>query len=136
MDHLGLITRLQVPKHRGVIEEGEVDHVLAFLELGRVDFSNKGALEGELLMAHSNHTLAGGVLQVTRLEQTLLVPSSLVTRDPDGLLGVVDLGLVSPLHIHGGQEELGGVRVGLTRLREFDMSGHLGRCSENKVTGA
>ena len=37
MDHLGLVAGLQVPEDGGVVEEGEVDHVLALLKLGRVD---------------------------------------------------------------------------------------------------
>ena len=37
VDHLGLVASLQVPEDGGVIEEGQVDHVLALLELGRVD---------------------------------------------------------------------------------------------------
>merc|ERR1719195_2183612 len=39
MDHLGLVTGLQVPEDGGVVEEGQVDHVLALLKLGRVDLA-------------------------------------------------------------------------------------------------
>ena len=34
VDHLGLVTGLQVPKDGRVVEESQVDHVLALLELG------------------------------------------------------------------------------------------------------
>merc|ERR550519_2229927 len=37
VDQLGLVASLQVPEDRGVIKIGKVDHVLAFLKLGRVD---------------------------------------------------------------------------------------------------
>ena len=37
VDHLGLVTGLQVPEDGGVIEVGQVDHVLALLKLRRVD---------------------------------------------------------------------------------------------------
>ena len=36
VDHLGLVARLQVPEDGGVVEEGQVHHVLALLKLGRV----------------------------------------------------------------------------------------------------
>ena len=39
MDQLGLVTGLQVPEDGSIIEEGEVDHILAFLELGWIDLS-------------------------------------------------------------------------------------------------
>merc|ERR1719233_909576 len=56
VDHLSLVTSLQIPEDRGIIEEGQVDHVLALLKLGRVDFSNKCTFEGELFVSNSNHT--------------------------------------------------------------------------------
>ena len=37
VDHFTQIAGLQVPEDGGVVEEGEVDHVLALLKLGRVD---------------------------------------------------------------------------------------------------
>ena len=52
MDHLGLVAGLQIPEDGRVIEEGQVDHVLALLELGRVDPANLGLLVGELLVSH------------------------------------------------------------------------------------
>ena len=34
VDHLGLVAGLQIPEDRSVVEEGQVDHVLALLKLG------------------------------------------------------------------------------------------------------
>ena len=53
MDHLGLVAGLQVPEDGGVVEESQVDHVLALLELGRVDPSHLCLLVGELLVTDS-----------------------------------------------------------------------------------
>merc|ERR1712131_108486 len=57
VDHLSLVSGLQVPEDRSVIEEGQVDHVLALLKLGRIDLANLSCLVGELLVGHSNKTL-------------------------------------------------------------------------------
>jgi hypothetical protein len=40
VDELGLKTDLQVVEYRGIIEVGQVSHVLTFLKLGRVDLAN------------------------------------------------------------------------------------------------
>merc|ERR1719210_1120606 len=48
VDQLGLVAGLQVPEDGGVVEVGQVDHVLALLELGRVDTADLSSLEGEL----------------------------------------------------------------------------------------
>ena len=53
MDHLGLVAGLQVPEDGRVVEEGQVDHVLALLELGRVDPASLRLLVGELLVTDS-----------------------------------------------------------------------------------
>ena len=45
MDHLGLVSGLQVPEDRRVIEEGQVDHVLALLKLWGVDTTNVTSLK-------------------------------------------------------------------------------------------
>ena len=57
VDKLGLETDLQVVEDRGIIEESQVSHVFAFLELGRVDLANLLRLEDlflklELLCLH------------------------------------------------------------------------------------
>ena len=49
MDHLALIASLQIPEDRSIIEEGQVDHVLTLLKLGRVDLSNLRRLESLFL---------------------------------------------------------------------------------------
>ena len=53
MDHLGLVAGLQVPEDGRVVEEGQVDHVLALLELGRVDPAHLRLLVRELLVTDS-----------------------------------------------------------------------------------
>merc|ERR1712012_1535740 len=123
VDHLGLVSGLQVPEDRSIIEEGQVDHVLALLKLGRIDLANLSTLVGELLVTNSNQTLGGGILQISRLQDTLSVSSSLGVRDPDRLLGVIRLLLVSSLHLNGWQQELCGVRVHST-LDQLDMARH------------
>ena len=45
VDHLRLVARLQVPEDGGIVEEGQVDHVLALLEFGRVDATNISGLK-------------------------------------------------------------------------------------------
>ena len=76
MDHLGLVASLQVPEDGGIVEEGQVDHVLALLELRRVHpadlFLQVGHLESfkviilsvntdNLFMAHSDGEFSGKV---------------------------------------------------------------------------
>merc|ERR1719450_636412 len=68
VDKLALVAGLQVPEDGGVIEEGQVDHVLNLLELGWVDLADLCCLEGELLVHDRDETLAGGVLQVSGLK--------------------------------------------------------------------
>ena len=45
VDQLGLVTSLQVPEDGSVIEEGQVDHVLALLKLGWVNSTHFSCLE-------------------------------------------------------------------------------------------
>ena len=106
VDHLGLIASFQIPKYRGVIEEGQVDHVLALLELRRVDLANLRCFVVELLMSDSHHTFRGRILQAASLQQTLPVPSGLGTRNPDRGLRVVGLVAVIPPALRGRQEVL------------------------------
>merc|ERR1719328_702165 len=132
VDQLGLVAGLQVPEDGGVVEVGQVDHVLALLELGRVDTADLSSLEGELLVADGDghlHAEVGALhaqlADLSRLEETLLVAVGLGVHDPDGLLGVVGLVLVLLLHVHRGPEELRGVGVH-GALHQLDMAGHLG----------
>jgi hypothetical protein len=77
-------------------------------------------------MAHRYNTLAVGIINITRLQETLSVALSLRVRDPYRLLRIIRLGLISPLHVHGGQEEFSWIRIGLTGLGELDMARHGG----------
>ena len=47
MDKLSLVSGLQVPEDRSVVEVGQVNHVLALLKLGRVHAPNLASLQGE-----------------------------------------------------------------------------------------
>ena len=85
------------------------------------------SLFGELLMANSHNALGGGVLNVSGLKDTLPVATILRVGDPDGLLGVIGLGLVGSLHLDVGEQELRGVGVHCA-LHQLDMAGHDGWC--------
>ena len=83
VDHLRLVAGLQVPEDRGIVEVGQVDHVLALLKLRRVDPvivwlktvlhevhpsaniipANLRGLEIEFLMATCNDNLLVGILE-------------------------------------------------------------------------
>ena len=126
MDQLALVAGLQIPEDRSIIEEGQVDHVLALLKLWRVDFANLSTLEGELLVTNRDNTFASWVLEIGVIfEDTLAISMSLGVGDPDGLLGIVRLLLISPLDFKGSNQELG--RVGLfSSLLQLKMAGHDG----------
>ena len=47
VDELGLVSGLQVPEDGGVVEVGQVDHVLALLEFRGVDTADLTSLQGE-----------------------------------------------------------------------------------------
>merc|ERR1719270_1179328 len=123
VDKLGLVTGLQVPEDGSIIEEGQVDHVLDFLKLWRIDLANLSSLVGELLMSDTNNTFGGGVLNVSRLQKTLSVSTSLGIRNPNRLLGIIGFLLVSSLHVKGREQELSGIWVHST-LDQFDMARH------------
>jgi hypothetical protein len=126
MDQLALITGLQIPKDGSIVEEGQVDHVLAFLKLGRVDFANLGTLQGELLVTNGDDALASWIFKIgIVLEHTLAISMSLGVLNPYGFLGIVRLLLVSPLYLQAGNKKLGGIGL-LRSLLKLDMSGHGG----------
>jgi len=123
VDHLGLVSCLQVPEDGSIIEEGQVDHVLNFLELGWIDLATLSSLVGELLVSDTNNTFGGGVLNVSRLQKTLSVSTSLGIRNPNRLLGIIGFLLISSLHVKGREQELSGIWVHST-LDQFDMARH------------
>merc|ERR1719420_1442037 len=123
VDKLGLVTGLQVPEDGSIIEEGQVDHVLNFLELGWIDLATLSSLVGELLVSDTNNTFGGRVLNVSRLQKTLPVSTSLGIRNPNRLLGIIGFLLVSSLHVKGREQELSGIWVHST-LDQFDMARH------------
>ena len=50
VDHLCLISGLQVPEDGGIVEESQVDHVLALLKLWRVHTAHVRGLQVELFV--------------------------------------------------------------------------------------
>ena len=83
------------------------------------------SLEHLLIVSDGHRGLAPSL----RLQNSLNKSSSTV-RDPVGLLGVVSLGHVGPLHLEGEEEVGGGVRV-LAVLGSFLLvSGHGERSGE------
>merc|ERR1719186_1735096 len=72
-------------------------------------------------MANHNKTFGCRILKIARLQQSLTISSSLGIRDPNALLCIIDLGLVSTLHIKGRQEKLRGVRIGQTPAIPHDI---------------
>ena len=64
---------------------------------------------------HLVTTHDSGLCAIVIIEKTFTV-STLAIGTPDGLLGVVRLEHVSPLHVHGDDEIGGWVGVGLTGL--------------------
>ena len=131
MDHLALVTGLQVPEDGGVVEESQVDHVLTLFKLGWIDSSNFLDAVVELLVGNRNNTLClevrvfctnGGDLW-TRLEEALPEPARLRAGNPDRLLWIINLLLVISPRLYIGPEELRGVWIHLT-LDQLHMTRH------------
>ena len=125
MDHLGLVASLQVPEDRGIIEEGQINHVFALLEFGWVNSTHISSFKPggvqinpyssaifylrELLVSNSNDHLSGKICafspkggNIARFEETLFVDMGLGIHDPYRLLGVINLCLILPLHLDRG----------------------------------
>ena len=98
MDHLGLVAGLQVPEDGSVVEEGQVDHVLALLKLGGIDPADFSLLVDEFLVANCDRQFGGeiGVLSTdvgnvaTRLKETLPVPAGFGVWDKKAILDHLD----------------------------------------------
>ena len=54
IDELGLVSRPEVVKDRGLVEVGQVGHVLTLLKLGRVDLLDLVPLEDLLVVPNAN----------------------------------------------------------------------------------
>ena len=64
-----------------------------------------------------------GLGAIITLKETL--PESMViSRDPDGLLGVVGLEHVLPLHLQGDDQVRGWIRIRLSGLSKLDVARH------------
>ena len=64
VDQLGLVTPLQVVEDGGVVEVGQVDHVVAFLKLWRVDLANLSRWESFFLKKNIKHKLPEHFIQL------------------------------------------------------------------------
>ena len=58
--------------------------------------------------------------------QQALFEVTISIRTPIGLLGVIGLQHVRPLHIHGDDEVRARIRIRLTRLSKLDVARHVG----------
>ena len=131
----------------GLVEVSKVGHVLTLLKLGRVHLGTKQgnisvdssqisetqicrylldllSLEHFLIMTDGHLDFS----TVLSLQQALHEPAISV-RDPVGLLGIVGLGHVLPLHLEGEEEVGGGVRVLAIRGPFLLVSRHAGELS-------
>jgi len=120
VDELGLKTDLQVVEDRGIIEVGQVSHVLTFLKLGRVDLANLSRWEHFFLVAtHDN-----GLCAIIALKETL-PETMIIGGDPDRLLRVIGLEHVLALHLEGDDQVRCWIRIGLSGLAELDVTRHV-----------
>ena len=87
VDKLVDISNPQVPQDRGVIEVGQVGHVNAAVELGRVDLSNLVLLP-DLFLSLAGHS---DLLPLRGLDHSFIEAPGGFVRDPTRLLGVVRL---------------------------------------------
>ena len=133
MDHLRGIASLQVPEDGSVVEEGQVDHVLALLKLRRVHPANLFLHMSHLFVANRNGELgreirvfgADGSNFCSFEEQTLSVAAGLGVRNPNGLFWFVRLVLIFLLHVDGREKILAGVGVNRS-FHKLDVPGHGG----------
>ena len=120
VDKLVDISDPQVPQDGGVIEVGQVGHVNAAVELGRVDLSNLVLLP-DLFLSLAGHS---DLLPLRGLDHSFIEAPSGFVRDPARLLGVVRLVLQLLLQLEGHEEPFGGVGI---RTRGFlDVTRHPG----------
>ena len=118
------VSHLQVEQHRGVIEVGQVGHVLTAVVLGRVDLGNQLLLEGVGLALPGALDDLDLDLGASSLLNHSLAKLLLRVRDVAGPLGVIRL-LSNPLLDLIADKEVGSW-VGVIPSLEFDLSsGHL-----------
>ena len=106
VDQLGLVSRPEVMEDRGLVEIGEVGHVLTLLKLGRVDLLDLISLEHLLVVSNGDLDLAS----ILRLQHTL-DKATFSVRNPKGLLCIISLGHVLPLHLEGEEEVWSWIRI-------------------------
>ena len=87
VDQLVHVSDPQVPQHRRVVEVGQVGHVLAAVELGRVHLAHQVLLE-HLLLPLDGH---GDLLPLGVLDGALGEASAGLVRHPTRLFRVIGL---------------------------------------------
>ena len=90
VDELVHVANSQVPQDRGVVEVGQVGHVLAAVELRGVDLADQVLLEHLLLPALDGH---GHLLSLGVLDEPLAEPTGCLVGHPARLLRVIGLRL-------------------------------------------
>ena len=90
VDQLVDVSDPQVPEDRGVVEVGQIGHVLAAVELGRVDLTDQVLLEDLLLAALD---LDRHFLALRALDETLGEAARGLVGHPAGLLRIIRLRL-------------------------------------------
>ena len=84
------ISLLEIEEHGGVVEVGQVGHVLAAVELRGVDLADQVLLEHLLLPALDGH---GHLLSLGVLDEPLAESARCLVGHPAGLLRVIGLRL-------------------------------------------
>jgi len=119
VDKLGLVTGLEDVEDGGIVEEGQVGHILTLLVLGRVDLS-------DLLLLEVLHLATGNLdcyqLVSLRTLKLTLDEALIGIRTPVGLLGIIRLRLILHLLLPRDEEVFGGIGVGTRAL--LDVAGH------------
>ena len=108
-----------VPEDTSVSEECEAGHILGAVKLGRIDLAD------DLLLVYLDLSINidRHLISILVLDETLEISSVGFVWDPEGLLGVIGLGLVLVLDLQADGQPGGGVGVRSGCL--FDVSRHL-----------
>jgi len=121
VDKLGLVTGLEDVEDGGIVEEGQVGHILTLLVLGRVDLS-------DLLLLEVLHLATGNLdcyqLVSLRTLKLTLDEALIGIRTPVGLLGIIRLRLILHPLLPRDEKVFSGIGVGTRAL--LDVAGHGG----------
>merc|ERR1712142_378793 len=88
VDKLILVPNHRVPQDASIIQICQASHIVRAVKLGRVDLANLVFLENLGVLAQDLHS---DFLTINRLNETFIITSSGLVRDPDRLFRVVGL---------------------------------------------